>query len=95
MNKLNNIWIKFTKEREIEEFNKDVQNLYNYTIHMQQEIERLNNIIDELIIKLTPDYENYKKLIDKRDIIDSLTESYWLGVAETSEYVLDKLKGGE
>ena len=37
MNKLTELWIKVTGEREIEEYSKEVRDLYDYTIQLEED----------------------------------------------------------
>ena len=72
--------------------NRKAKILIKYLKEKDKELDKYKNIVDEIEECLTPDYEEYKKLIDKRDYLTDINDNYWLGVAETSECVLDKLK---
>lgn len=43
MSKLTELWIKATKETEIEEYSKEVRDLYNYTIQLEKAIDEVFN----------------------------------------------------
>lgn len=43
MNELIELWIKVTKERELEELPKEINDLYDYTVKLQQENNRLKS----------------------------------------------------
>ena len=45
MNELIELWIKATKERELEELPKEINDLYDYTVKLQQENESLRRRI--------------------------------------------------
>ena len=47
MNELIKLWVSATKGREIEEFESDVQKLYDYTMNLQKENEQLKLINKE------------------------------------------------
>ena len=67
-NDITKLWVKFTKEREIEEFDKDVQNLYEYTIQLQEENDyyfKKNIELSTLNTSLRSDRDNYKSRNDK------------------------------
>jgi hypothetical protein len=49
MNKLTELWIKVTKETEIEEYHEDVRELYEYTRQLQQKVNQLETNIDDAI----------------------------------------------
>lgn len=67
MNKLIELWVSITKGREIEEFESDVQELYDYTMNLQKENERVNKTNMKLLSKL----DNYDHIVDERDELKS------------------------
>ena len=48
MSKLTDLWIKVIKEEEIEEYPKEVNDLYDYTIQLKQERDKYKSIVEEL-----------------------------------------------
>ena len=54
MNELIKLWVSVTKGKEIEEFESDVQKLYDYTMNLQKENQQLKdnwNKLKEFIVK--------------------------------------------
>lgn len=47
MNELIKLWVSVTKRKEIEEFESDVQKLYDYTMNLQKENQQLKLINKE------------------------------------------------
>lgn len=60
MNELIELWIKVTKERELEELPKEMNDLYDYTVKLQQEYERKLDLIKWLESKNQFHYKNGK-----------------------------------
>ena len=60
MNELIELWIKVTKERELEELPKEINDLYDYTVKLQQEYERKLDLIKWLESKNQFHYKNGK-----------------------------------
>ena len=80
----------YDDEKNENQWSYDLNELGKYIIKNEQEIERLQNIIDEL-----EKYLNNK--IMGHGLADKITGSYWLGYGEYIE-ILDKLqelKGNE
>ena len=50
MNELIKLWVSVTKRKEIEEFESDVQKLYDYTMNLQKENEQLKEDIKDVDI---------------------------------------------
>lgn len=48
MNKLTELWIKVTKETEIEEYHEDVRELYEYTRQLQTKVNQLESTLNEV-----------------------------------------------
>ena len=48
MNELIELWIKVTKERELEELPKEMNDLYDYTVKLQQERDKYKKVIEEV-----------------------------------------------
>jgi hypothetical protein len=48
MNELIKLWVSVTKGKEIEEFESDVQKLYDYTMNLQKENKQLKDNWNEL-----------------------------------------------
>ena len=46
MNELIKLWVSVTKGKEIEEFESDVQKLYDYTMNLQKENEQLQEELE-------------------------------------------------
>ena len=79
--KLLDLTINITGERELEECPK-LLGLYTYTLDMEVELARLNNIINELEIELYTKYHEYK---------DSECEELYTMAQEDKE-ILDYIK---
>lgn len=60
MSELIELWIKVTKERELEELPKEINDLYDYTVKLQQEYERKLDFIKWLESKNQFHYKNGK-----------------------------------
>ena len=82
------------KDREIERLNTDKEQLNSLVNSCQEEIRRLNNIINELEESLKDDKEEYKKDLDIET--KELYNEYWRGYsicADKNLEYLQELKG--
>lgn len=67
MNKLTELWIKVTKETEIEEYHEDVRELYEYTRQLQQKVNQLETSIATKDSELLQLKEELRQLKTNRD----------------------------
>lgn len=85
MNELIKLWISVTKEKEIEEFESDVQKLYDYTMNLQKEneqlkerieyLERSNNRREDTILEQREEIGNLEQQCKKqKEVIDKVIE---------------------
>lgn len=71
MSKLKELWIEVTKEREIEEYPKELRNLYDYTMKQELVLDKIKEICEKQFI----DFEGHNKRyapVNTREIIEVL-----------------------
>ena len=77
MNELIKLWVSVTKGKEIEEFESDVQKLYDYTMNLQKENQQLKLINKEYIDIKLYNVEYLQKLLEqyqKIEIVEKVSE---------------------
>ena len=92
MSELIELWIKVTKEKEIEEYSKDVQKLYDYTIQLQQENQQLKSMICPIYEKCQKGecdctHEEYDSMCEKNMEMSVELNKYKSIVKEAIEYI--------
>ena len=63
MNELIKLWVSVTKGKEIEEFESDVQKLYDYTMNLQEQVNKQQEIINKALKIL----ENFDAYLEPQD----------------------------
>lgn len=72
MNELIKLWVSVTKGKEIEEFESDVQKLYDYTMNLQKENQQLKLINKEYERLNKENFRGFKIINVKEYDIDEL-----------------------